>query len=94
MNEYELVLVFSPESSEEDVNSTVERVTKTVAEDGGELAEKESWGLRRLAHPIHGLKEAMYMSAHLSMEPGTANKIEKTMTGAPGLVRHLLLRKN
>ena len=94
MKHYELVMIFSPESSEEDVNTTIERVTRTVAEEGGVFIEKESWGVRRLAHPVRGAKEGNFMSAHVSMEPGAVNKIEKTMTAAPGLVRHLLLKKN
>ncbi len=94
MNNYELVMIFSPESSEEDVNTTLERITKIVTEEGGVLAEKENWGVRRLAHRVRGAKEGNFMSAHVSMEPRAVNKIEKTMTGAPGLVRHLLLKKN
>ena len=94
MKNYELVMIFSPESSEEEVNQTMERVTQTVAEEGGVLNEKEGWGVRKLAHRAKGVKEGNILSAHVSMEPRTVNKMEKSMTGAPGLVRHLLLKKN
>ena len=92
MRDYELVMILSPESSEEEQEAAMDRINRTIAEDGGTITDHENWGLRRMAYPIRKFKEANYILAHLSMEPHTAKKLEGSLNGAQDILRHLLVR--
>ncbi len=61
MRDYELVMVISPEVTDEAVPTTVERVQQFIVEQGGEVKEVDPWGRRRLAYPIDHHKEASYV---------------------------------
>ena len=92
MRNYELVMILSPESNEEEQAATLDRVTRTIAEDGGTITDQENWGLRRMSYPIKKFKEANYLLAYLSMEPQTAKKLESSLNGAQDVLRHLLVK--
>ena len=49
LRDYELVLVISPESTEEEFEATIDNVSRFVTEGGGTISEIERWGKRRLA---------------------------------------------
>ncbi len=92
MKNYELVMILKPESSEEELTATFDRVTRVVAEDGGDIIDRETWGRRRLAYPIEWFTEGNYLLAHLEMEPRTAKKLESSLTRAQDVIRHLLVK--
>ena len=45
-------MVLSPEATEDEAKSTVERITEVITQKGGEITHQENWGVRRLAYPI------------------------------------------
>ena len=92
MRDYELVMIFSPATDDDGVSSTLERLDRTVKDDGGSVNERQDWGLRKLSHPIQHFSEGNYVFTRLNMEAATATKIEKNMTASQEIMRHLLLK--
>ena len=58
---YEVVMVLSPEATEEEISSAVERVNQLIKDKGGEMVDHELWGLKRLAFPIMKFREGNYI---------------------------------
>ncbi len=94
LQNYELVMIFKPEFSEDEVTSTMERIGRTVTKDKGSIDERKDWGVRPLSYPIQWFTEGNYVLANMTMEAKTAIKVEKSMTGAQEVLRYLLVKKD
>ncbi|MEY3193323.1 MAG: hypothetical protein RI982_1105, partial [Bacteroidota bacterium] len=52
MNNYELMVIFTPVLSEEDFKSTQKKYQDFIKENGGSTVASNPWGLKSLAYPI------------------------------------------
>lgn len=92
MNDYELMLLVSPQIADEDVTGVVDKVTTFVTERGGNIAEVKPWGRRRMAYNIKDFQEASYVVANFSMDPKNASELEASLNISEEVIRHLLIR--
>ncbi len=92
MREYELVMVISPEVSDEGVPDTVDRVQKFIQDRGGEVKQVEPWGRRRLAYPIEQYQEGHYVVAQFSLDPQAVRALEGNLQLAEDVIRHLVVK--
>lgn len=92
--EYELVLILSPEVEDGAVPATLERVSKFVQGQGGEVVQADHWGRRKLAYPIKRHEEGNYVRSQLRLEPERARELEANLRIADDILRHLLIRKD
>lgn len=94
MHEYELIVVMNPEIAEEDVPAAIERVTGAVTTRGGEVAEVQPWGRRKLAYPIDRHTEGNYVLTNIRLDPARAHELEGGFKISDDILRHLLIRKD
>lgn len=94
MHEYELVVVMNPDIAEEDVPAAIERVTGAVTSRGGEVAEVQPWGRRKLAYPINRHTEGNYVLTNIRLDPARAHELESSFFISDEILRHLLIRKD
>jgi len=52
MNNYELMVIFTPVLSEEDYKASQKKYAAFVKENGGQVLHDNPWGLKSLAYPI------------------------------------------
>lgn len=60
MNNYELMVIFTPVLSEEDFKATQSKYTAFVKENGGQVLHDNPWGLKSLAYPIQKKTTGLY----------------------------------
>jgi small subunit ribosomal protein S6 len=60
MNNYELMVIFTPVLSEEDFKATQNKYTAFVKENGGKVLHDNPWGLKSLAYPIQKKTTGLY----------------------------------
>ena len=60
MRRYELMLVLRPDAPDERITAIVDRTTRQIATDGGQIVKVAPWGRRRLAYPIERYREGSY----------------------------------
>ncbi len=60
MNNYELMVIFTPVLSEEEYNNAQKKYTTFLTENGGEVVHQNAWGLRSLAYPIQKKTTGLY----------------------------------
>jgi small subunit ribosomal protein S6 len=60
MNNYELMVIFTPVLSEEEFKSAQKRYQTLVTENGGEVVHSNPWGLKSLAYPIAKKTTGLY----------------------------------
>ncbi len=92
MRDYELVMVLSPEIGDEDVPAAIETINGFVADRGGEVAEVNRWGRRKLAYPIKKHTEGNYVVSQLKLDAQMAAELEASLRLSEQVIRHLLVR--
>jgi small subunit ribosomal protein S6 len=60
MNNYELMVIFTPVLSEEDYKAAQKKHASYIAENGGEVVHENAWGLKSLAYPIQKKTTGLY----------------------------------
>ena len=60
MNNYELMVIFTPVLSEEDFKVSQKKYAAFVKEHGGGVVHENPWGLKSLAYPINKKTTGLY----------------------------------
>ena len=60
MNNYELMVIFTPVLSDDEFKSAQKKYEALVAEHGGEVVHTKPWGLKSLAYPIAKKTTGLY----------------------------------
>jgi small subunit ribosomal protein S6 len=60
MNNYELMVIFTPVLSEDEFKSIQKKYTDFIAENGGSTVNSNPWGLKSLAYPIEKKTTGIY----------------------------------
>jgi small subunit ribosomal protein S6 len=89
---YELVLIIDPEILEEDVPTAIEKVSQFITGRGGEVADVNRWGRRKLAYPIQRHMEGNYVVTQFRLDPDQITGLEASLGLAEEVIRHLVVR--
>lgn len=92
LRDYELVLIISPEVTDEAFEATLDNLSKSVTESGGTVSSVERWGKRKLAYPLINFMEANYVLTQLKMSPASGKQLEANLKISEDVLRHLLIR--
>ncbi len=99
MRPYEMLTVFSPHLSDEDLTATIDQVTGYVTNGGGAVTQaiKDSpWGRRRLAYTIRhlgqDLRDGFYVLFYFDAEPKAIGDMERLLHLNERVVRHMVLK--
>ena len=90
--DYELVMILSPEATEDEVASTVERVEGQITDKGGTVSEREDWGVRRLAYPIRKFAEGNYLLRRFEAESSAVGDLNQSLRASEDVLRYLVIK--
>jgi len=93
MRRYELMLVLRPDAPDERIAAIVDRTTRQITTDGGQIIKVAPWGRRRLAYPIERYREGSYHIIVFEGAPGTIAEIERSLLITEEVLRHLVVRQ-
>jgi small subunit ribosomal protein S6 len=91
MRDYELMYIVPPTVTDEEFPAASERVDGIVTNLGGEIAEKQPWGKRRLAYPIDKHEDGYYVLARVRLEPARIGALEELLRISEDVLRHMLV---
>lgn len=89
---YELVMVLSPEATEDEVSATVERVHGLIANGGGNVDEHKNWGLRQLAFPVKNFQEGNYVLTRFELDADAVSEFKRTLKASEDIIRYLVTK--
>jgi len=92
MRLYDIVVLVSPDLSEEDSVKLATDHKKILTDGGAEIVKDEPWGRRRLAFPILRKKEAYYYYVQVSSEPPAVAELERRLKLSDQVLRHIAVR--
>ena len=93
MREYEMVMILSPEATQDELAATVERVDGLIEDGGGAVADHETWGLKRLAYEINDFNEGNYFLTRFSLDAAGVAELNRALTASEDIIRFLLTRQ-
>lgn len=93
LRDYEVVLILTPQASEDEVTSIVERVSSFISELGGSMEDHDVWGLRRLAYSINKFMEGIYVLAHFSLDAKDVLELDRSLNTTEDILRYLVTKK-
>jgi small subunit ribosomal protein S6 len=92
MRRYELMLVMRPDTPDEQVDAIVDRATRQVTSDGGQIVKRSPWGRRRLAYPIGPHREGSYHILLFDAPAGAILELERGLNISEDVIRHLVTK--
>jgi small subunit ribosomal protein S6 len=92
--DYELGVVFSPEASEEETRSVMDRIEQIVAHHDGQIVRVNQWGRRRLAYPIDRHRDGFYVFIDMVLTPETVIEIERTLKVSEIVLREMVRKRD
>src|SRR5215207_7304289 len=94
MRRYELMLVFRPDAPDDRIAAIIDRTTRQIATDGGQIVKVAPWGRRRLAYPIDRHREGAYHIVVFEAPTGVIAELERALLITEEVLRHLLVRQD
>ncbi|MBQ2030469.1 MAG: 30S ribosomal protein S6, partial [Bacteroidaceae bacterium] len=76
MNQYETVFILTPVLSDEQMKETVEKFKKILTDNGAEIVNEETWGLKKMAYAIQKKSTGFYCLLEFKAEPSVINTLE------------------
>ncbi len=92
MRDYELTVIIKPDSSEEQLETTLNNISRFITDKGGVVTEIKRKGKRRLSYPIKHNNEGNYALALIQIEPTLGKELESHLLISEDIIRHLLVR--
>jgi small subunit ribosomal protein S6 len=93
MRRYELMLVLRPDAPDERISAIVDRTTRQIATDGGQIVKVAPWGRRRLAYPIERYREGSYHIIVFEAPAESILELERGLLITEEVLRHLVVRQ-
>jgi len=84
------MLVFSPESPDERISAIIDRLTRQITADGGQIVKVAPWGRRRLAYPIDRHREGAYHIVVFEAASTAIAELERALLITEELLRPLV----
>jgi small subunit ribosomal protein S6 len=92
MREYEVMVIFDPDTEERTVQPTLEKHLKVITKGGGTVENLDIWGRRRLAYEIRKKSEGIYAVINVTAEPGDVKELDRQFAINEAIMRTKVIR--
>ena len=76
MNQYETVFILTPVLSDDQMKETVAKFKKILTDNGAEILNEETWGLKKMAYAIEKKSTGFYCLLEFKAEPSVIKTLE------------------
>ncbi len=92
MNNYELMVIFTPVLSEEDFKAAQKKYADLIVELRGAIVHSNPWGLKSLAYPIQKKTTGIYWVLEFQGPSEINEKLKIQMLRDEQIMRHMITR--
>lgn len=89
MNNYELMVIFTPVLSEDEFKTAQTKFSDMVTEAGGSIVHDKPWGLKSLAYPIEKKTTGLYWVLEYTAPSDFNEKLKIQLLRDENVMRHL-----
>jgi small subunit ribosomal protein S6 len=92
MNNYELMVIFTPVLSEEEFKAALKKYATMVADAGGTTVHSNPWGLKSLAYPVQKKTTGIYWVYQFTAPADFNEKVKITILRDEQIMRHMITK--
>ena len=92
MNKFEVVLIFNPELSSNNLNSELENFKSKLSSQSAKIVNEENWGLRNLSYNINKFKKAFYSFLQIEASGNVIKDLNRELNQSENLLRYLFIK--
>ena len=89
MNNYELMVIFTPVLSDEEFKAEQKKFATLVKDNGGSIVAENPWGLKSLAYPIQKKTTGLYWVMEFTAPSDFNEKLIVQLLRDESVLRHL-----
>jgi small subunit ribosomal protein S6 len=89
MNNYELMVIFTPVLSDEEFKAEQKKYAILVKDNGGSIVAENPWGLKSLAYPVQKKTTGLYWVMEYTAQPDFNEKLKIQLLRDEAVLRHL-----
>jgi small subunit ribosomal protein S6 len=92
MNNYELMVIFTPVLSDDEFKNAQKKYTALVTDNGGQMVAENPWGLKSLAYSIQKKTTGLYWVMEFIAPSDFNEKLKIQLLRDESVLRHLLTK--
>jgi small subunit ribosomal protein S6 len=92
MNNYELMVIFTPVLSDDEFKAAQKKFTGLVTDNGGQIVSENPWGLKSLAYPIQKKTTGLYWVVEFIAPSDFNEKLKIQLLRDESVLRHLVTK--
>jgi len=89
MNNYELMVIFTPVLSDDEFKAEQKKYAKLITDAGGSIVAENPWGLKSLAYPIQKKTTGLYWVMEYTAASDFIEKPKIQLLSDEAVLRHL-----
>jgi small subunit ribosomal protein S6 len=89
MNNYELMVIFTPVLSDDDFKGAQKKYTDFIKSIGGEIVHENPWGLKSLAYPIQKKTTGLYWVMEYKAPSNLNEQLKIQLLRDDNVLRHM-----
>jgi len=89
MNNYELMVIFTPVLSDDEFKAEQKKLANLVTASGGSVVAENAWGLKSLAFPIQKKTTGLYWVLEYTAQSDFNEKLKIQLLRDEAVLRHL-----
>ncbi|HDH63289.1 MAG TPA: 30S ribosomal protein S6 [Firmicutes bacterium] len=93
MRKYEMMVIFRPELSDEELDAQENLLKESVESKGGKWIETVKWGKRKFAYPIMKLTEGYYYIYYFYLPGSEVLNLKNEIKLNDKILRFMIVRK-
>ena len=93
MNNYETVFIITPDLSDAQVQEVADKFHGVITEHGGQIVNREAWGLKKLAYPIQKKTTGFYFLMEFTGEGSLVDALETQYRRDERIIRFLTFKQ-
>ena len=92
MNQYETVFILTPVLSDEQMKETVDKFKKLLTDNGAEILNEETWGLKKMAYQFEKKTSGFYNLLEFKAEPSVIKTLETGFRRDEKVIRFITVK--
>ena len=92
MNQYETVFILTPVLSDEQMKETVAKFKSLLTDNGAEILNEETWGLKKMAYAIQKKSTGFYCLVEFKAEPEVIKTLETGFRRDEKVIRFMTVK--
>ena len=94
MRKYETMFILDPDITEEQVNSTVDRVKSIIENQNGEIESVDLGGIKKLAYEINKKNEGYFVLINFRSSEDVPKELYRNFKIMDFVIRDIIVKKN